>query len=257
MLSIKEIEKNYPENMHPFRELLLKEYLQHKILEIIFSGKYADRLSFIGGTCLRIIHGNRRFSEDLDFDHFDLKESDFEFIASSVKKQLQKEGYDVETKNVYTGAYHCYIRFPGLLFNENLSGYKEEKILIQLDTEAQNVKYTPEKFILNKFDVFTSINITAKDLLLSQNIFALLNRKRKKGRDFYDIIFLLKSTRPNYNYLNLKLGIQNNMDLKSSLLDFLKTINLKEMAEDVRPFLFDPDEIKPILLFEDYINQIF
>ncbi|MGI4871815.1 MAG: nucleotidyl transferase AbiEii/AbiGii toxin family protein [Janthinobacterium lividum] len=30
-------------------------------------------LLFPGGTCLRIVHGNQRFSEDLDFDNSGLR----------------------------------------------------------------------------------------------------------------------------------------------------------------------------------------
>ena len=67
MLELNEIKRFYPESLHSFDSFLLKEYLQYKILEIIFSGQFANKLCFIGGTNLRIIHENQRFSEDLDF----------------------------------------------------------------------------------------------------------------------------------------------------------------------------------------------
>ena len=82
MLTLTEIEKNYPENLRGFKRFLLREYLQHKILQIIYDSKYANSLTFLGGTCLRIVHGNTRFSEDLDFDNFRLKEDVFESIAA-------------------------------------------------------------------------------------------------------------------------------------------------------------------------------
>ena len=99
---------------------------------------------------------------------------------------LIKEGYSVEIKIVNKGAFQCYIRIPNLLFDNQLSGYKEEKILIQLDTENQNFDYFPKAFLLNKFDIFTKIFYTPKEILLSQKIWAILNRKTPKGRDFYD-----------------------------------------------------------------------
>ncbi|MCF6239712.1 MAG: nucleotidyl transferase AbiEii/AbiGii toxin family protein [Bacteroidales bacterium] len=205
MISLNEIKKYYPENLHIFKNFMLREYLQYKILEIIFESEYADKLCFLGGTCLRIVHNNSRFSEDLDFDNLDLSETDFKDISVIIEKQLSKQGYEIDIKNVFAGAFHCYVRFPNLLFNEGLSGHKEEKILIQLDTEPQYFTYKPEKLILNKFDVFTSINTTPKDILLAQKFYALINRKRKKGRDFFDIIFLMKSTRPNFDYLQQKI----------------------------------------------------
>lgn len=255
MLSLSQIQRFYHPSLHGFGSFLLREYLQYKILEIIFESRYASRLCFLGGTCLRIIHGNMRFSEDLDFDNFQLSEDEFSAIGSLVKSKLTLQGYQVEVKQVIAGAFHCYIKFPGLLYDQNLSGHKEAKILIQLDTEPQHFDFQPEPVILNKFDVFTSINTTPIDILLSQKLFALINRKQKKGRDFYDVVFLLKHTSPNYIYLNQKLGIKNKTELKQLVLAELDVINLSQMANDVKPFLFKADDIKTLLLFEQYIKQ--
>jgi predicted nucleotidyltransferase component of viral defense system len=255
MLSIQEIEKDYPENIRAFKRNLLREYLQYKILQIIFNSKYADKLSFLGGTALRIIHNNTRFSEDLDFDNFNLEENEFDEISLAVKKQLELEGYKVEIKNVYKGAYRCYIRIPKLLFDSGLSGYEEEKILIQLDTAPHKFLYKPKKVILNKFEVFTEINVTPLDIILSQKIFAIFNRKTLKGRDFYDVIFLLSKTNPNYDYLQLKLEIKNEQELKRKLLTLGDKVNFKELAKDVESFLLNPKDSKKVTLFIKYIKN--
>ena len=257
MLTLAEIEKFYPENLRSYKRFLLREYLQYKILQIIYDSEYANSLAFIGGTCLRIVYGNSRFSEDLDFDNFNIEEAAFGNIASLIEKELSKEGYSVEMKTVYRGAYHCLIRFPELLFKEGLSGHLEEKILIQLDTEPQNFDFAPEGFLLNRFDVFTQILITPKDILLAQKFFAILNRPRNKGRDFFDIVFLLSLTdRPNYDYLNLKLGITGSKELKERVLKRCQEINMQEMASDVAPFLFNASDTKKVLFFSDYLNQV-
>jgi predicted nucleotidyltransferase component of viral defense system len=255
MLSLDEIKKAYPEHLQRFQRFLLREYLQHKILEILFQSKFASKLSFIGGTCLRIVHRNTRFSEDLDFDNFDLSENDFIAIASLIHNELKAEGYEIEIKNAFAGAYHCYIRFPGLLFQSGLSGYKEEKILIQLDTEAQGFHFQSEPIILNRFDVFTNILVTPIDILLSQKFYAICNRQRHKGRDFFDIVFLLSKTKPNYEDLRLKIGTSGPVELKAKILSVCEKINFKEMAEDVQAFLFDPKEVSRVLLFREYIKQ--
>ena len=256
MLTLTEIEKNYPQNLQTFKRFILREYLQHKILQIIFDSEYANQLAFLGRTCLRIVHGNTRFSEDLDFDNFQLKEDVFEAISLVIKKELEQEGYNIEIKTVYRGAYHCYIRFPRLLFQEGLSGYLEEKILIQLDTEPQHFKFTPEKYILNRFDIFTQIFTTPLEILLAQKFYAILNRDRNKGRDFYDVIFLLsRIERPNYEYLDFKSNITTASQLKERLLEKCSKINMEEMGKDVQPFLFDPTDIKKVILFPDYIKQ--
>ena len=157
MLKLREIQSFFPESLHRFPRFLLREYLQVKILEILFESQVASQLCFLGGTCLRIVHGNRRFSEDLDFDNCGLEKEQFENVARTIRTQLEREGYAVELRTVLRGAWHCYIKFPGLLYQEGLSGHHEEKILIQLDLESQQVDYEPERFILNRYEVFTSI----------------------------------------------------------------------------------------------------
>jgi len=256
MLSLKEIEKYYPEDLKIFKRNIIREYLQYKILQIIFNSKYANKLSFLGGTALRIIHNNTRFSEDLDFDNFGLKEKEFDQISIEVKKQLELEGYIVEIRNVYKGAYRCYVRIPKLLFDNELSGYKEEKILIQLDTAPHNFFYKPKKVILNKFDVFTEINTTPIDIILSQKIYAIFNRKTQKGRDFYDVIFLFSKTEPNYDYLEMKMKISDSKSLKKELSNFCEKLNFRELARDVKPFLFNSQDSKRVELFCVFINEL-
>lgn len=255
MISIKEIEKYYPENLRPFKRGILREYLQCKILKIVFDTDYAYRLSFLGGTNLRIVHGNTRFSEDIDFDNFGISEAEFEKMAEIIKKGLQLEGYDVEIRNIYKKAFHCYIKIPNLLFENGLTGHKEEKILIQLDTVSNSYKYKPEKYLLSRFDVFTEINVTPIDIVLSQKIQTIFERKRSKGRDFYDAVFLFGLTKPNYEYLEAKAGIKNDKELKKRLISRIKQVDLALLAKDVEKFLFDPKDSKKIILFDKFIQQ--
>lgn len=256
MISLNEIKQFYPEKLHAFPRSLLREYLQYKILEIIFNSPYADKLSFLGGTALRICYGSTRFSEDIDFDNFNLSVDDFEKIAVLIKRDLILEGYVVEIRNIYKGAYRCHVKIPRLLFDNKLSGLEEEKILIQLDTMSHNYKYTPEIFELNKFDVFTNIFIAPKDLLLSQKIFAASERKRAKGRDFFDIIFLLRDTKPNYDYLKNKMKISYSNELKTNFLKFCQSIDFKALARDVAPFLINPREVERVLNFPQLFKQM-
>ena len=130
-----------------------------------------------------------KMSEDLDFDNFKMKEDIFEGLSVVLKKQLEKEGYTVEMKTVYKGAYHCYIKFPEILYKEGLSGHRDERILIQLDTEPQHFNFVPDKYILNRFDVFTQIFITPLDILLAQKFYAICNRDRNKGGIFLMLLF--------------------------------------------------------------------
>lgn len=256
MLTLKEIEKFYSDKEKSFKRNIIREYLQYKILEIIFSNDLSRKLSFIGGTSLRIVYGTSRFSEDLDFDNFRLTLSEFNKLSNEVKQGLELEGYEVEIKIVSRKAFRCYIRIPKLLYEKGLSNFSNEKITIQIDSESQGYNYKPNRFLLNKFDVFTHILVTPADILLSQKLWAILNRKVLKGRDIYDVTFLFGITKPDYNYLKLKSKIDNLENLKKAISKRLTKENLEKIARDVQPFLINPGEVKRILNFNEFIDSL-
>lgn len=253
MLNLKQIKEYYPDNEKVFERNIIREYIQHKILESIFDSPYARKLSFLGGTVLRIVYHNDRFSEDLDFDNVSLTQEDFEALTQKVKKDLELHGYSVEMRNVYKEAYRSYIRIPHTLFENKLSPLNEEKIMIQMDTFPQRYPYTPDKVLLNKFDVFTEIYTTPLDILLSQKIYAAINRKQAKGRDFFDIVFLMPKTEPHYDYLKKTLGVENKQELQNLLLKETTSIDFSQLANDIKPFIINPQGVKKVTLFRDYV----
>ena len=256
MLDIKQIESSFPEDLRPYKRNLLREYLQYKILEIVFDSEFGAKLFFMGGTALHIIHSNTRFSEDLDFDNLGLDHKDFEQLTETIKKKLELEGCNVEIQNVMKGAYQSYIRIPDILFLNGLSRHREEKMLIQIDMEPQGVSYRPDKVILNKFDVFLRINVVSVDLMLSQKIFAIFDRRRPMGRDFYDVVFLFSMTKPNLGYLEAKVDIKGLKALKKKLLLRCKDLDFRQLARDVEPFLYHSKDSKKVLFFQDYIRGL-
>jgi hypothetical protein len=175
-----------------------------------------------------------------------------------IRMNMELEGYQVEIRLVYKSAFHCHIRFPGLPFQEELSGHREQKILIQLDTEPQHYDYTPQSYLLNKFDVFTEILTTPPSILLAQKIYAVINRKRNKGRDFFDIVFLMsKEVKPDMGYIKSKLSMETTEELKTAMLDKCEQLDMKEMARDVQPFLFNAMDTKKVERFTQLVLQSF
>ena len=254
MLDLKQIESFYPDFLKPFRKNLLREYLQYKILEIIFDSRYGDKLAFRGGTAIHIVHSNTRFSEDLDFDNLGLGKEEFEMLGRLISQKLKIQGYEVETRPVFKKAYRLYIRIPELLYENKLTSNRKEKIHIQIDTEPQDFAYKADKTLINKFDVFLRIAVVPVDILLSQKLYCIFARRRPLGRDFYDALFLLGKTKPDLAYLKEKLKIKDYNDLKSRLLQKGKNVNFAQLAKDVEPFLFSPSDSKKVRLFADYIK---
>jgi len=256
MLDIEQIISFYPEYLKPYKKNLLREYIQYKILEIIFDSRFGESLSFMGGTSIHIVHSNPRFSEDLDFDNTGLKKPDFEEMTELIQKRLSLEGYRVEIRNVFKGAYRSYLKIQNILFEYKLSKHKDEKMIIEIDVEPQRFYYQSEKVILNKFDVFIRINVVPVDILLAQKLLAILRRKRALGRDFYDAIYLFGKTSPNLMYLKSKLRIKDAKDLKKLILKRCSQLDFKRLAKDVEPFLFIPGDAKKLLFFCDYIKDL-
>lgn len=256
MLSIEEIKKQYPSDIHKFERGLLREYLQFLILEIIFSSNISNKLSFLGGTCLRIVHGIKRFSEDLDFDNKELTSQEFISLAKTIAVELRRQGFDVETSVTERKAIHCHVRFSNILFENELSNIKSEKIDIQIDTFDQGYVYESELYLLNKFNVFKQIRVTPKEIILSQKLWTITQRNRAKGRDFYDIIYLLQNTKPDIGFLTLKFRVSNWDEAREKILEGIEGIDLDSMVKDVLPFLTNNKEGDKIKLFRDYLKQI-
>lgn len=256
MLDLEQIESFYPEKFRVFKKNILREYLQYKTLDIIFNSIYLNKVVFMGGTAIRIIYNNNRFSEDLDFDNLGMNYKEFKKLSNLIKDKLSLEGYKIEVSTRQKNAFISSLRIKDILYQFGLSPHPENKMLIEVDAEAQNFKYKPDKKIINKFDVFTSINVVPLEILLSQKIFAILNRPRSMGRDLYDTIFLFGRAAPDLQYLKEKAGLESFDNIKKALIQKSNQLDLKKMAEDIKPFIFDKTDIKKIELFAEYIKSL-
>ncbi len=255
MLTLEQIKKYYSEEvLKKNLKAVFVEYLQYEILDSIFKQKGSEKLSFMGGTAIRIIYGGNRFSEDLDFDNFGLNFSDFKKMLEKVVYDMKVKGFEIEFRFVKKGAYHCYIKFPKLLFENNLTNYKSEKILVRIDTVKKKKIAKPAVVLIDKFNVYRNILVNSKEVILVQKIIAILERERAKGRDFYDVSFLLGMVDVDYIFLEKSIGI-NKKELKNKLLKRVESINLEELVKDVMPFLMNLDEKIRITDFKKYIEN--
>lgn len=254
MLELKQIVSFFPENLRHLKRNLLREYLQYKILDAVFRGPLGQKLVFMGGTAIHIVHSLSRFSEDLDFDNRGLKRADFSTLVRDVARKLVLEGYAVETGTSFKGAFSADIKFTGLLFALGLAGHKEEKFLIKLDAEPQQFLYEPERVVINKFDVVAGIGVVPVSVLLAQKYHAILTRKRAMGRDFFDCLFLAGKATPDFGYLRERAGITDHQELRSALLRRCAKLDLKLLLRDLEPFLYKPADARQVLLFEEFVK---
>jgi len=125
-----------------------------------------------------------------------------------------------------------------------------------VDTEPQQFDYKPESVLINKFDVFVRVHVVPVDILLAQKFTCLFTRKRPLGRDFYDIIFLMARTKPNYDYLKEKTGLPTRKKLQRQILLKCKELDFKQLVRDVAPFLMNRGDAEKILFFPEYIRTV-
>lgn len=256
MIALDDIRAGYPPQLHGHGSFLLREYLQYRILQLINRTEHARQLVFLGGTCLRLVHGNQRFSEALDFDNKGLGQEQFRELAGLVGSGLEREGYRVEVQARSKTAFRCKMRFPGLLFQHGLSGHAEQSVLIQFDTEPQHYGYAPEIRRLDKFDVSFSLPCCPAPLLLAQKCHAILGRPRNKGRDFFDVVFLLgRNVEPDTGYLKQRIGVESREALARKLIAHCAKLDMEQQAEDVRPFLFNAGLMERVVHFPEIIRQ--
>lgn len=247
-------EKYSPDIVQRNPRAVLVEYLQYELLDSIFKQKGSENLSFIGGTAIRLAYGSSRFSEDLDFDNFGLSFSDFGKMLELIIKDMENKGFLLEFRMIEKGAYHCYIKFPEILKTNGLPNQPNEKILVRIDAVHKKKIFEPKQYLLDGFDVYRRILVNPVDVILSQKLVTILERKREKGRDFYDTSFLLGLTDPSYEYLEKQYGISKT-ELLTRLEKRMDSLNFKELTKDVLPFLIKPDDQERVLSFREYIEQ--
>jgi len=236
---------------------MIKEYIQLLILDYLSTTQYIRKLILIGGTNLRLVKGIDRFSEDLDFDCKEMNKEVFLQMSDDVLSALRRNGYKVESKDKKSPkmtAFRRNIYFPQFLLDLGLSGHREESFLIKLEAQDQGVNYTPEIKNINGCGFYFPFPVPPDAVLCAMKLAALLSRQ--KGRDFYDTMFLLGQTAPDYVFLSAKNGIHNLPELKSAVGKLLPNVDLKHKSSDFEHLLFTKDNSRRIGSFGEFIRQM-
>ncbi|MDD4178367.1 MAG: nucleotidyl transferase AbiEii/AbiGii toxin family protein [Bacteroidales bacterium] len=260
MISIEAIRNFYPpawRNNSLFEKYMLKEYVQLMILDFLSTSPFIRKVCFIGGTSIRLIKGIDRFSEDLDFDCKEFSEEEFIKMTDSIIQFLRNNGLSVEAKdkpNSNLKAFRRNIHFPKLLFELGLSGHREERFLIKIESQDQLVKYDSKIVNIKGCGFFFPMPVPSDEVLCAMKLSAMLDRQ--KGRDFYDAMFLLSQTLPDFNFLHARAGISNMEDLKQEASKVFNNIDLKSKMKDFEHLLFNKNNSIQILRIPDFFREL-
>ncbi len=188
----------------------LKEITQEIALCGLSRTGFFAKAAFQGGSCLRIIHGLNRFSEDLDFI---LLKSDRTFVWEPFLKALQLEFklYNLEFDVIDRSQADKAIKMAflkdssfGKVFvfthPRGISDKQTIKIKLEIDTNPPLGSEFEKNFINFPY----SFSIVSQDLpsLFASKCHVLLCRPYVKGRDWFDFVwYVSKKITPNLVHL--------------------------------------------------------
>lgn len=196
----------------------LREILQEFILAALGRTDYFTKAAFHGGTHLRIFHGLRRFSEDLDFA---LREDDPGFSLApyldKVRRELDAIGVAVEVvdksrvdstvKKAFLKS-DSIVKLVNLHFKGNIGSLQTpRKLRIKIEVDSHPPRGARYESGALAFPFPASVTNFDLPSSFSGKMHALLCREYVKGRDWYDLLWYLGT------------GVRLNHDLLSAALD--------------------------------------
>ena len=178
-------------------------------------------------------------------------------MTDEVLTFLKRSGLNAEAKdreNPKLTAFRRNIHFPQLLFDLSLTGHRDERFLIKIEAQDQGVEYAPVIVNVKGAGFFFPLPVPPDGVLCAMKLSALLSRS--KGRDFYDAMFLLSQTPPDYEFLKARCGIDSPEELKTALRKMLTTVDLNVKKRDFEHLLFNRQNVDKILRFGEFIESI-
>lgn len=170
---------------------IVREYVQHMYLSVLYALPGSDKLLFKGGTALRIIYGSPRFSEDLDFSLTGVaapKIATFvEGLFVKILTELERAGIRVEISAKSAATSGGYFG----LATGRLLDYRPVGVAINVSARNGRDRRGEVDSVASDFvPTYTVVHLPQIELV-EEKIFGAL-RARKKPRDFYDLYFLLR-----------------------------------------------------------------
>jgi predicted nucleotidyltransferase component of viral defense system len=245
-----------------------REVVQEIALLGLWRGGFFEHAAFYGGTALRIFHGLRRFSEDLDFTLLDPGNSArLDLYLPAVAMELESWGFTFEAEAKSGGGVSgiesaflkgstqlnlLHIGAPAELARR-LPQNQKLRIKLEMDLEPPPLAGTEVRTQL----LPSPYQVRLYDLpsLFAGKLHAVLCRawkSRVKGRDFYDLVWYAgRKIRPNLEHLDARMRQSGHWDgevisnaiLERLLRERFAEIDFRQAADDVRVFLPDPREL--------------
>jgi len=236
----------------------LKEIYQEIALAGLARADFFKIGAFQGGTCLRILYGLRRFSEDLDFLlqkseqtfqwHPFLRSIDLEFRSFGLALEVKDRS---DSKGVLKKAFLKDDSFGQIieLRHPLLPSHRQKiQIKLEIDINPPEGSQFSSHYLIYPFP----FSIVAQDLpsLFASKCHALLCRPYIKGRDWFDFLWYLTRDTP-LNQTHLQKALEQTGPLPPARDFFswflaqmrkkIESIDWNQARRDVENFLTEGD----------------
>ncbi len=229
---------------------------QQIILAGLHNGGFFDVAAFYGGTCLRVFHGLQRFSEDMDFSLLAPDDGGFNFTRyfQPIIDTFALVGREVEirrkVKGNFTKVESAFLKDNTEVYDVSFQTGKSVKIKIEVDIQPPLKFQTEQKLLLLPFSFMTRCFVLP--CLFAGKMHALVYRawkNRVKGRDWYDFEWFVRNSVPlDFAHLAERVRQFNGEDISKEdfigqLRDRLASADIRQVKDDVLPFLRNPKEL--------------
>lgn len=252
----------------------LREILQEVILSGLSDTDFFNLAVFQGGTCLRLIHGLRRFSEDLDFVMLDAQSRfDWSTYEKNIASRCNLYGFEPEFLNRenQTGPVKKMLVRQGSIsdlisFAHAQDPRRKIRIRLEIDVNPPEGLFSETSFL--DFPLPYRLQVPTINCLFAGKCHALLCRQYTKGRDLYDFQwFVSKKVEPDLEYLEntlIQTGPWEGRDiqvtpswLKLTLIERINSLDWNAAKDDILRFLPE-GEIETVMLWgrEFFLNRI-
>ncbi len=227
--------------------ILEQDYIQAIFLQELYPK--SENLVFKGGTFLKHAQGLDRFSEDLDFTK--IGDDDPLIVIEKSVEKMSDYAIEVELRNIKEGdlSLSARLRYKGPLY----SGSERSMGSVHLEiSKREDVFQSPEWvrlfFKYPEIRVVNSLCLNIEEVL-AEKVRALSSRT--KGRDLYDVWFLLKAgVRIDKKLFEQKMAvIGNKPKVVISIMEADWNQDLKQLL--VRPPEFDIIKNEVIMILKE------
>jgi hypothetical protein len=225
--------------------VILKEFLQAYTLDFLYNHPLYRKLNFYGGTCLHVIFGLNRLSEDIDLDNsngIDLSKLENDLLTF-YRSNIGYADVTAKTQIGEWGVRRTTLKFP-ILYALGLTSHVNEPLHLKVEVSQHRqisiVRQTP---VLLFGRSFVAAHFTLETMMAGKMLACLERNFQKgegaaiKGRDFYDLLWFMQQKIIPLEEKLAKDGRQSyTVQFAMELLgEKIAEMKLSDLAEDLLP----------------------